>query len=170
MCEPLHPLVFNCLWCLSHPQIHTLSIGAASPDQFDLQLETLDLLDQAGDILPAIDRRLREAMSAAVGAEVADGYHRGLPTWDVVPGLINIDMVLWLRNLALGWDLVDYAKMRYNLLGNGGTWFRGMDARHLGDFDITSCISKSPFANDIPDWLAEAHALLHAESVKRASQ
>ncbi len=170
LCEPLHPLVFNCLWCLSHPEVHTLSIGAASPDQFDLQLTMLDLLDQAGDILPAIDRRLREAMVAAVGADVADQYHRGLPTWDIVPGLVNIDMVLWLRNLALGWDLVDYAKMRYNLLGNGATWFRGMDARHLGEFDITSCISKSPFAKDIPGWLAEAHALLHAESVKRVSQ
>jgi predicted aldo/keto reductase-like oxidoreductase len=170
LCQPLHPLVFNCLWCLSHPEVHTLSVGAASPDQFDLQLTALEHLPQAEEILPPIDRRLREAMNAAVGTEVADHYYRGLPTWDVVPGLVNIDMILWLRNLALGWDLVKYAKMRYNLLGNGATWFRGMDARHLGDFDITECVAKSPFADDIPNWLAEAHALLKAESVKRASQ
>jgi predicted aldo/keto reductase-like oxidoreductase len=170
LCEPLHPLVFNCLWCLSHPEIHTLSIGAAAPDQFDLQLTTLDLLDQARDLLPPIEQRLRAALVAAVGESLADDYDRGLPTWDEVPGLINIGTVLWLRNLALGWDLVDYARMRYNLLGNGATWFQGLGARHLDDYDITACIAGSPFAAQIPGWLAEAHAMLGAESVKRASQ
>ncbi len=41
LCQPLHPLVFNCLFCLSHPQVHTLSIGASKPSDFDLQLTTL---------------------------------------------------------------------------------------------------------------------------------
>jgi len=40
LCKPLHPLVFNCLWCLSHPEVHTLSIGASRPADFDLQLTT----------------------------------------------------------------------------------------------------------------------------------
>ncbi len=170
LCKPLHPLVFNCLFCLSHPEVHTLSIGASKPSEFDLQLTTLDLLDRATELLPPIDQRLSAAMADAVGQDVAERYAEGLPHWDEIPGLPNIAMVLWLRNLALGWDLVDYAKMRYNLLGSGGTWFAGLHARYAGDFDITSSIARSPFAQQIPDWLAEAQTLLYAAPEKRVSQ
>ena len=170
LCTPLHPLVFNCLWCLSHPQVHTLSIGAAKPSDFDLQLTSLDLLDQAEQLLPPIDRRLRAAMVEAVGADVADRYDQGLNHWEETPGMLNVATVLWLRNLALGWGLVDYAKMRYNLLGNGGTWFAGLHARYLEDFDITASIRNSPFADSIPSWLAEAHELLYKTPEKRLSQ
>ena len=84
--------------------------------------------------------------------------------------MINIAAVLWLRNLALGWGLVEYARMRYNLLGNGGTWFPGLHARYANDFDVTSSIARSPFARQIPGWLAEAHEMLHREPEKRLSQ
>ena len=84
--------------------------------------------------------------------------------------MTNIATVLWLRNLALGWDLVEYAKMRYNLLGNGGNWFAGLHARYVGDFDIAESIARSPFAAQIPGWLAEAQEMLFAAPEKRASQ
>lgn len=170
LCRPLHPLVFNCLWCLSRPQVHTLSIGAARPQDFDLQLSTLDWLDQAAELLPIIEQRLRDAMAAAVGEQVADRFAEGITHWDDTPGQINIATILWLRNLALGWDLVDYAKMRYNLLGNGGTWFPGMHAHHLDDYDIRSSIEHSPFRDQIPGWLSEADAMLYAAPKKRLSQ
>jgi predicted aldo/keto reductase-like oxidoreductase len=109
-------------------------------------------------------------MAEAVGADVADRYDQGLPHWEETPGLLNVAMVLWLRNLALGWGLVEYAKMRYNLLGNGGTWFAGLHARYLEDFDITASIRKSPFADQIPGWLAEAQELLYQAPEKRLSQ
>ena len=35
------PLVFNDLWCLSQPEIHTLSVGAARPTDFDAHLPVL---------------------------------------------------------------------------------------------------------------------------------
>jgi predicted aldo/keto reductase-like oxidoreductase len=170
LCKPLHPLVFNCLWCLSHPQIHTLSIGAAKPGDFDLQLTTLDLLDGAEELLPPIDQRLRAAMVEAVGEDVADRYDEGLDHWEETNGMVNVPMILWLRNLALGWGLVEYAAMRYNLLGNGGTWFAGLHARYLDDFDITGSIRNSPFADQIPGWLAEAQQLLYKKPEKRLSQ
>ncbi len=170
LCQPLHPLVFNCLFCLAHPQVHTLSIGAAKPSDFDRQLTTLDLLDQAGDLLPPIEQRLREAMVAAVGEDLADRYAEGLSHWEETPGLTNVATVLWLRNLALGWGLVDYAKMRYNLLGNGGTWFAGLHARYVDDFDLTASIAQSPFAAQIPGWLSEAQDMLYAAPQKRVSQ
>ncbi|MCY7390939.1 MAG: aldo/keto reductase, partial [Leptolyngbyaceae cyanobacterium CAN_BIN12] len=47
LCAPLSPIVFNDLFCLSHPQIHTLSVGAARPQDFDEHLKTLALIDRA---------------------------------------------------------------------------------------------------------------------------
>ncbi len=170
LCQPLHPLVFNCLFCLSHPEIHTLSIGASKPSDFELQLTVLELLDRADELLPPIEQRLQAAMVEAVGADVAERFLEGLPHWEDTPGLANIAIVLWLRNLALGWDLVEYAKMRYNLLGSAGTWFQGLHARYVNDFDYAESIAKSPFAAQIPGWLAEAQSLLYAAPEKRISQ
>jgi predicted aldo/keto reductase-like oxidoreductase len=170
LCDPLHPLVFNCLWCLAHPQIHTLSIGAAKPSDFDLQLSSLEHLDEAASVLPPIEQRLRAAMLSAVGEDLADRYDEGLPHWDETPGLISIATVLWLRNLALGWGLIEYARMRYNLLGNGGTWFAGLHAGDVGSYDLAPSLQRSPFAEQIPGWLAETHQLLHRTPEKRLSQ
>src|SRR4051812_10349949 len=68
LCKPLHPIVFNDLFCLSRSQVHTLSIGAARPGDFDLHLETLDLLGRANEILEPILKRLRAAFESAVEA------------------------------------------------------------------------------------------------------
>jgi uncharacterized protein len=170
LCHPLHPLVFNCLWCLARSQVHTLSVGASKPSDFDLQLTTLQYLDRAAELLPPIDRRLRTAMVEAVGEDVAERYDENVPHWEQVPGLINIATVLWLRNIALGWDLVDYGKMRYNLLGNAGTWFAGRHAGDAAELDLHSSLNESPFADQIPQWLAETHSLLYQAPVKRLSQ
>jgi len=170
LCHPLHPLVFNCLFCLSYPQVHTLSIGAAKPSDFDMQLQTLELLQRAGELVPPIEKRLRAAMVEAVGADLAYRYAEGLPHWEDTRGLVSIATILWLRNLALGWGLTEYAKMRYNLLGNGGNWFPGLHAGYLKDFDISESIADSPFADQIPGWLAEAHELLYGGPDKRLSE
>ena len=36
LCDPLHPIVFNDLFCLSDPRVHTISVGAARPEDLDL--------------------------------------------------------------------------------------------------------------------------------------
>lgn len=169
LCQPLHPLVFNCLYCLARPEVHTLSVGASRPSDFDLQLSTLEFLDQAESLLPPIEQRLRAAMVEAVGEQVADHFADGLPHWEEIPGLINVGTVLWLRNLTLGWGLLDYAKMRYNLLGNGGTWFSGLHAGYLADFDLSKSLAQSPWAGQIPQWLSETHELLYEVPRQRLS-
>ena len=35
LCQPLSPMQFNSLYCLNRSQVHTLSCGAANPDDFD---------------------------------------------------------------------------------------------------------------------------------------
>ncbi|MFM2062103.1 MAG: hypothetical protein RLZZ507_1773 [Cyanobacteriota bacterium] len=170
LCQPLSPMVFNDLFCLSHPQVHTLSIGAAKTSDFDEHLKTLELLNQADEILPPIIARLENAAIETLGEDWVKSWDRNLPTWEETPGQINIKVVLWLLNLALAYDMVEYGKMRYNLLGNGNHWFPGNQADKLDELNLRECLINSPHANKIPQMLAKANAMLKAEDVKRLSQ
>lgn len=175
LCQPLSPMVFNDLFCLSQPLgrrplVHTLSIGAARPQDFDEHMKTLDLLDRADDVLPPILQRLEQAAIDALGEEWVRTWHVGLPHYSQTPGNVNIPAILWLRNLALAYDLVDYAKGRYNMLTNAGHWFPGANAAKIDRLNLRQCLGNSPHANKIPALLKDAHRLLAGEAVKRLSQ
>lgn len=169
LCQPLSPMVFNDLFCLSHPQVHTLSLGAAKPSDFEEHLKVLSLLDQAKTILPPIVERLEQAAIATLGSEWVRTWNVGLPSYEETPGKINIPVILWLRNLALAYDMVEYAKMRYNLLGNGGHWFPGAKADRVTQFNLQPCLKNSPHADTIPTLLIEADRLLGGQAVQRLS-
>ncbi|MDY6785232.1 MAG: aldo/keto reductase [Cyanobacteriota bacterium] len=174
LCQPLSPMAFNDLFCLSHPQVHTLSLGAAKPSDFDEHLKILSLLDRAEEVLEPILERLEQAAIAALGQEWYSTWHEGLPSYQQTPGEINIPVILWLRNLAIAYDMIDYGKSRYNLLGNGGHWFPGNKADKLKQVQLKlswkQCFEESPHADKIPGFLAEAHRLLGGGKVKRLSQ
>ncbi|BCL38377.1 oxidoreductase [Nostoc sp. MS1] len=170
LCTPLSPIVFNDLFCLSHSQVHTLSLGAAKPQDFDEHLKTLDLVDRASEILPPILARLEEAAIATLGEDWVKTWQTNLPKLEDTPGQVNIRVILWLLNLATAYDLVDYAKMRYNLLGNASHWFPGNKADKLAEVDLKQCLSSSPHADKIPQFLAKAHQLLAGEELQRLSQ
>lgn len=170
LCAPLSPMVFNDLFCLSHPQVHTLSLGASRPQDFDEHLQVLPLLERAAEILPSIVKRLEAAAIATLGEDWYHTWHVGLPTPEETPGGLNIPVLLWLRNLVLAYDLKEYAKVRYNLLGNGGHWFPGQKAQDVAQLDLRPCLAHSPHANKIPGLLAETHELLGGQAVQRLSQ
>ena len=170
LCKPLSPMVFNDLFCLSHPQVHTLSLGAARPTDFDEHLKVLSLLDKADEILPLILERLEKEAIATLGENWFRTWHVGLPSYKDTPGNVNIPVILWLRNLALAYDMLDYAKMRYNLLGNASHWFPGEKAERIRELDLRQCLANSPHAEQIPYLLSDADRLLGGESVKRLSQ
>jgi predicted aldo/keto reductase-like oxidoreductase len=170
LCDPLHPMVFNDLFCLSHPEVHTLSLGAARPSDFDEHLKVLPLLDQAESVLAPILQRLEGAAIASLGEEWVRTWHQGLPKPEDTPGNINIPIILWLHNLVVAYDLVGYAKARYNLLGNGGHWFPGAPAHNLDRYDLQACLAQSPHRDRIPGLLKETDRWLKGETVKRLSQ
>ena len=170
LCAPLSPMVFNDLFCLSHPQVHTLSIGAAKPTDFDEHLKTLELLDNAAEILPPIISRLESEAINILGEDWVKTWETNLPTWEKTPGEVNMRVILWLLNLALAYDMIDYGKMRYNLLGQADHWFPGNRADRLDELDLRECLVNSPQAEKIPQMLAKAHDILGSAEIKRLSQ
>jgi len=170
LCQPLSPMVFNDLFCLSHPQVHTLSVGAAKPQDFDEHLKTLEWLDRADETLPPILARLEEEAIRCLGETWWKTWNQGLPEIEQTPGQVNIRLILLLRNLAIAFDLMEYSTTRYNMLGNSGHWVPGEKADRVRQLDLHSCLAQSPNRDRIPQLLIEAHELLGGEAVKRLSQ
>ena len=117
-----------------------------------------------------IVQRLEDEMARVLGREWFDTWREGLPDWEDTPGEINIHVILRLRNLALAFDMIEYAKMRYNLFGSGGHWFPGKRADGVEELDLSACLKNSPHADKIPGYLAEIHQLLAGEQRHRLQQ
>lgn len=165
LCRPVHPIVFNDLFCLMHPQVHTLSIGVARPSDFDLHVQAVEKLGRVKEIVPPIVAKLERAMQEAVEPEVRDPYGMGLPRWEETPGEVNVPVILWLRNLVKAYDMVKYGRMRYNLLGNADHWFPGNRADRLDEAAMEKVVGKR-----VVEMLKETHRLIGGEGVKRLSQ
>jgi predicted aldo/keto reductase-like oxidoreductase len=166
LCEPLSPMVFNDLWCLSHPEIHTISIGAARPGDFDEHMQVLPLLGNPGPILEPIARKLADAYRAALGDDFARRWFEGLPEWSELPGKINVRRILWLRNLVVAYDLLDFAQERYMSMSPDDIWVPGARAADFDDAEMAAALPDSPFRAEIPRLLREAHRLLFNAKVR----
>jgi len=168
LCAPLSPMAFNNLWCLRHPGIHTLSIGAARPTDFDEHIRSLELLDQADTLVPEIEQRLAAEMQRVLGGDWCRNWATGLPRWQDTPGDIHIWEILRLWNHAKALDMVEFGKMRYNLLGRAEHWFPGENAAEIPD--LHAALAASPFRGQIPAVLRQAHELLFDKPVERLSK
>jgi predicted aldo/keto reductase-like oxidoreductase len=163
--------VFNDLFCLSFPAIHTISVGAARPADLALHLEAVGALDRAAELLAPIQARLERAQLEALGADWLASWQQGLPDWQEAPGQLNLQVLLWLHNLLEAWDLESFARARYGLLGSGGHWFPGANADVLAgqvsEAELRAAVAASPWADQIPAILDQLRRRLGGQAVKR---
>jgi len=170
LCEPFSPMIFNDLFCLRRPEVHTLSLGVAQPSDFDQHLRALELMERTDEIVPPIEERLRAAMEETLGRAWCERWQEGLPRWEDVPGEINVWEILRLWNYAKSLDMVEFGKMRYNLLGNSDHWFPGKNVAGMEDAALAAALKNSPFSDRITTILREAHSLLWDKPVERLSK
>ncbi len=164
---PLSPMVFNDLFILSRPEINTLTIGAGVPEDFNEHLKGLKMFDRAEELAKPVAERLENELKNALGEDWASTWNIGLPAWHETPGNINIPTILFLWNVANAYDMVEYGKMRFNLMGNADHWFPGNKPENLESFDFSECLRNSPNAKIIPGILCKAFDLLAGKEVKR---
>ena len=169
LCDPLTPMQWNDLYCLARPDVHTLSIGAAKPSDFDEHVAAVS--QHLNDpVIGEIERRIVASLESDLGADWMRRWPEGLPHYTDTPGNINVREILRLWTFNKGLDLLEFSKMRYNLLGNADHWFPGQQAVEVDQLDW-SCLAKSPFADRIPGILSESHRLFHVEKdAKRLSE
>ncbi|MHA3774224.1 aldo/keto reductase [Verrucomicrobiota bacterium sgz303538] len=170
LCRPLSPIAFNDLYCLSRPEVHTLSVGAARPGDFDEHVAALEYYETAAATIAPIEKRFREEMDRTLGSDWCGEWAESLPDYTEMPGEVNVQEILRLWTYAKSLDLVEWGKMRYNLMGNAEHWFPGENAASFDESGICAKLNGHPFADRIPSILREAHAMLVEAPKKRLSQ
>jgi len=166
---PFSPMAFNVLFCLRRPDIHTLSIGAARPEDFDEHVGALAKLPEAGSLLPPVEERLQARWEKALPESWRSSWEKGLPHWTQSPGQANLREILRLHNLAMAYDLVEYGKMRYNLLGQGGHWFPGQSMGNLTAGELRPALKHCPDPEETLRRLFSARDLFSGEKRQRLS-
>ena len=149
ICHPSTAIAFNGQFCLSHPEITTLSMGIHEPEHFPQNFSILNGEDYS---TPAI-RETQASMDAPL-AELPDLCTlctECLPC----PEEINIPEVLRFRNLLEAYDMMDYGKFRYNMFEGEGHWFPGNFASRCTE--CGDCLPRCPEKLEIPKLLKATH-------------
>ena len=155
LCKPLTPIVFNGRFCLSHPEITTLSMGIHEPKHFPQNLAILNRENYSNSELSKVKAEMDAPLTKVSG--LCTLCHECLPC----PENINIPEVLRFRNLTEGYDMLNYGRFRYNMFEGQGHWFPGTFAFHCTE--CGDCLPRCPENLNIPTLLMETHKKLFSK-------
>ena len=151
-CHPLTAIEFNGRFCLSHPEITTLSMGIHEPEHFAQNLSILNEQDYSS--LGMLDIQAKMDISLSKISSLCTLCGECLPC----PEEINIPEVLRFHNLLEAYNMKDYGEFRYNMFEGEGHWFPGNFASkctQCGD-----CLPRCPEKLEIPKLLKKTHKKL----------
>jgi len=160
LCHPYTPVELNDRFLLSDPRIHTLSLGAANPNEFDAHRNVWDQDLPLNDLEISLIKNL-DTQYLALGSDRCSQCFECLPC----PEKINIPEVLRLRNLAIAFDMEEFSKYRYKMFENAGHWFPGAKANKCTD--CGDCLPRCPEELNIPNLLRDSHNRFHTQEGKR---
>lgn len=135
LCMPdLEPLQFNALWLIEHSsvfkqveglEIHTMTVGAARPSDFDEYYAVMQLCGTEGGkkMVSDVQDRLNAARNEALGEAFAATWYKGLPgPFDTAKGIYFSELT-WLGTIIKAFGMVSYSADRYvESLGNTKNW------------------------------------------------
>ncbi|HAR66218.1 MAG TPA: aldo/keto reductase [Lentisphaeria bacterium] len=170
LCKPLTPMGMNALFCLSRPDVHTLSHGAARPSDFDACLDYLPLVDSAWESVFPVLKALTAEGRRVLGKTWHDSWWQDLPSIEETPGQVNVYHVLRLYNMWKAFDMLEYAKGRYNLMGNPSHWFPGNQIQPEEVGELAAALQDLPIGPQAEQALRDVHDALKAEDAKRQSK
>ena len=148
-CHPLTAIEFNGRFCLSHPEITTLSMGIHEPEHFAQNLSILNEEDYASPAM--LDIQAKMDISLSNSSSLCTLCEECLPC----PEKINIPEVLRFRNLLEAYDMKDYGEFRYNMFEAEGHWFPGNFASKCTE--CGDCLPRCPEKLEIPKLLKKTH-------------
>jgi hypothetical protein len=152
--KPFHPMNLNQRWLLSDERVHTLSLGAATPEDLDQHMVVADDVGPLRDDEKAALDRWARMHREALGQDFCTQCQQCLPC----PEFIDIPEILRLRNAAVAFGMTDYGSFRYNLLDGSDDWFHGWPGDHCTE--CGQCLPRCPENLDIPRLLFDAHDTL----------
>lgn len=157
--SPLTPVQWNARFCLSNPAIHTLSFGLPATVSFN----------QIDGIFPALtplsqqDEKIKLELDKQKLLDpytYFDGY-----TMENDPSGINIPETLRFRTMYKCYDMIGFAKYRYNMFSEFDHWCPGAfpTPDKLKKIDMKKCPDGFP----LKELLAETHEALYVPPVKK---
>jgi predicted aldo/keto reductase-like oxidoreductase len=154
-CAPMTPMQWHDCYCLQRKEVHTLSLGASKPEDFKEHIEAVCGVFSDAEV-DRVTAALHGEMTRRLGETWMKNWHKNLPHHTEMAGGVNVEEILRLWTFEQGLDLLDWAKMRYNLLGSAEHWFPGQQTIAGTKIDLDK-VAGHPLINDIPIVLKQAH-------------
>lgn len=161
LCSPFTPLELNYRFLLSNPNITTLSVGAANPEELITPLQFGDRVYPLTSKEKKVFSRLEQQLESTLETDLCRQCDRCLPC----PEQINIPEILRLRNLTVAYEMEEYGQYRYGMLENAGHWFPGKKGNRCSE--CGDCLPRCPEKLNIPTLLRDTHQRLKGRKSRR---